>query len=112
MSGTSSAQATAGFSNQTARNIVYTSVGGSSLRVRLSNAFGSTSLVVGAATVGVVLDGAQLVPGTSRPLSFGGKTSVTIPADAQVLSDPLPMRVRPLEELAVSVYLPDTTGPR
>ena len=102
---------TTGFSNQTVRNIVYTSVGGSSLRVRLSNTFGSAPLVVGAATVGVVLDGAQLVPGTSRHLSFGGKTSVTIPAGAQLLSDPLAMRVQPLEELAVSVYLPDATGP-
>jgi lysophospholipase L1-like esterase len=111
MSGTSSAQATAGFSNQTVRNIIYTSAGGSSLRVQLSNTFGSTPLVVGAATVGVVLDGGQLVPGTSRHLSFGGKTSVTIPAGAQLLSDPLSMRVQPLEELAVSVYLPDATGP-
>jgi len=102
---------TTGFSNQTVRNIVYTSVGGSSLRVRLSNTFGSAPLVVGAATVGVVLDGAQLVPGTSQHLSFGGKTSVTIPAGAQLLSDPLAMRVQPLEELAVSVYLPDATGP-
>jgi lysophospholipase L1-like esterase len=102
---------TTGFSNQTVRNIVYASVGGSSLRVRLSNTFGSAPLVVGAATVGVVLDGAQLVPGTSQHLSFGGKTSVTIPAGAQLLSDPLAMRVQPLEELAVSVYLPDATGP-
>jgi lysophospholipase L1-like esterase len=93
------------------RNIVYTSVGGRSLRVRLSNAFGSAPLVIGAVTVGVVLDGAQLVPGMSQPLSFGGKSSVTIPAGAQLLSDPLRMRVRPLEELAVSVYLPDATGP-
>jgi lysophospholipase L1-like esterase len=111
MSGTSSAQATTGFSNQTVRNIVYTSVGGNSLRVQLSNVFGSAPLVVGAVTVGAVLDGAQLVPGTSRQLTFGGTTSVTIPAGAQVLSDPLAMRVQPLEELAVSVYLPDATGP-
>jgi lysophospholipase L1-like esterase len=111
MPGTSSAQATAGFSNQTVRNIIYTSVGGNSLRVQLSDTFGSAPLVVGAVTVGVVLDGAQLVPGTSRHLTFGGKTSVTIPAGAQLLSDPLRMRVQPLEELAVSVYLPDATGP-
>lgn len=111
MSGTSSPQATTGFSNQTVRNIIYTSVGGNSLRVQLSNTFGSAPLVVGAVSAGVVLDGAQLVPGTSRHLTFGGKTSVTIPAGAQLLSDPLSMRVQPLAELAVSVYLPDATGP-
>lgn len=99
------------FSNQTVRNIIYTSVGGNSLRVRLSNTFGQAPLQVGAVSVGVVLDGAQLVPGTSHTLTFGGKTATTIPAGAQALSDPVTTTVRPLTELAVSVYLPAATGP-
>jgi lysophospholipase L1-like esterase len=111
MPGTFSVQASAGFSDQTVRNIVYTSVGGDSLRVQVSNTFGAAPLTVGAVGVGAVLDGAQLVPGTSRTLTFGGKTAVTIPAGAQALSDPLAMPVRPLEDLAVSLYLPDATGP-
>ena len=67
------------------------------------------SLSIGLAILGlaVVLNGAQLVPGTSHTLTFGGKTATTIPAGAQVLSDPLTMKVQPLTELAVSVYLPD-----
>jgi lysophospholipase L1-like esterase len=112
MAGTSiSATAHAGFKDQTVRNIIYTSVGGDELRVQLSNVFGATALSVGAASVGVVLDGAQLVPGTSHPLTFRGKTSVTIPAGQQVLSDPLAIDVQPLQELAVSIYLPERTGP-
>jgi hypothetical protein len=67
------------FSDQTVRNIVYTSVGGDSLRVQVSNTFGSAPLQIGAVSVGVVLDGAQLVPGTSHTLTFGGKTATTIP---------------------------------
>jgi lysophospholipase L1-like esterase len=106
-----SATAYAGFSNQTVRNIIYTSVGGDEVRVQVSNTFGTTSLTVGGVSVGVVLDGAQLVPGTARAVTFGGKASVTIPAGAQVLSDPLAMRVMPLQELAVSLYLPKATGP-
>lgn len=98
------------FSDQTVRNIIFTSVGGSALRVRLSNTFGSSPLHVGAVSVGVVLDGSQLLPGTSRTVTFGGKGSVTIPAGAQLLSDPLRFSVRPLTELAVSVYLPAATG--
>jgi lysophospholipase L1-like esterase len=61
--------------------------------------------------VGVVLVGARLVPGTAHTVTFGGKASVTIPAGAQALSDPLAMRVAPLQELAVSLYLPGATGP-
>jgi lysophospholipase L1-like esterase len=105
-----SSTAYAGFSDQTVRNIIYTSVGGDELQVQLSNTFGATALTVGAVSVGVVLDGAQLVPGTSHPLTFRGNTSVTIPAGAQMLSDPLTMHVQPLQELAVSIYLPEPTG--
>ena len=46
------------FSDQTVRNIIYTSAGGNSLRVQVSNTFGSAPLSVGAVSVGVVLDGA------------------------------------------------------
>ncbi|MBO0805327.1 MAG: SGNH/GDSL hydrolase family protein, partial [Nocardiopsaceae bacterium] len=111
MSGTSSSQATAGFDDQTVRNIIYPSVGGDALRVQLSNTFGSSPLTIGAVSVGVVLDGAQLAPGTSHFVSFGGRGSVTIPAGQQVVSDPLRVRVAPLQDLAISVYLPDKTGP-
>lgn len=98
------------FANQTVRNVIYTSVGGRSLRVQLSNTFGSAPLRVGAVSVGVVLNGSQLLPGTSRAVTFGGKTSATIPVGAQRLSDPVSFNVQPLTELAVSVYLPDATG--
>jgi len=99
------------FSDQTVRNIIYTSVSGSEVRVRLSNTFGTGPVEVGATSVAVVLDGAQLVPGTSHSLTFGGHTSVTIPAGEQALSDPIHMRVPRLTELAVDLYLPSPTGP-
>lgn len=99
------------FSNQTVRNVIYTSVGGSQVQVRLSNTFGSSPLDVGATTVGVVLDGAQLVPGTSHPVTFGGHPSVRIAAGQEILSDPIRMTIPRLTELAVSVYLPAPTGP-
>ncbi len=106
-----SAQAQAGFAGQTVRNIIYTSVGGDAFRVQVSNTFGTSPLTVGVVSVGVVLDGAQVVPGTGHAVTFGGKASVTIPAGAQVLSDPVAMTVPPLTELAVSLYLPAPTGP-
>lgn len=102
---------TSQFSNQTVRNIIYTSVGGSEVQVRLSNAFGSGPLEVDAISVGVVLDGAQLVPGTSHSVTFGGHASVTIPAGQQVSSDPMRMQVPRLTELAVSLYVAAPTGP-
>jgi lysophospholipase L1-like esterase len=104
-------QSSTTFNDQTVRNIIYTSTGGSTVRVELSNTFGATPLTVGTASIGAVLDGAQLAPGTSHALTFGGKASVTIAPGAQVRSDPLRMAVAPLEELAVSLYLPGASGP-
>jgi lysophospholipase L1-like esterase len=111
MAATDSPRATRGFGNQTLREIIYTSAGGDALRVRLSNLFGTRPLVIGRASVGTVLDGSQLVPGSGRPLTFAGGPAVTIPAGAAVTSDPLGETVMPLTELAISLYLPGPTGP-
>jgi lysophospholipase L1-like esterase len=100
-----------GFDNQTVRNVAFTSSGGRVLRVHLSNAFGTKPVVIGPATIAVELSGAQLVPGTVRNLSFDGHSSVTIPAGGDAVSDPVNLAVRPLEDLAVSLYLPSATGP-
>ena len=100
----------AGFSNQTVRNIVFTSVGGNQIRIRLSNTFGKRAVTVGRVSVGIPLTGAQLVPGTTHPVTFGGQASVTIPLGGEVVSDPVPLKVAPLEQLAVSLYLPTATS--
>jgi lysophospholipase L1-like esterase len=100
-----------GFTNQTVRNIVYTSVGGDRVRIRLSNVFGTAPLTVGDASVAVAETGAETVPGTMRQLHFNGQTSVTIPVGDEVVSDPVQLSVQPLTDLAVSVYVPSMSGP-
>jgi lysophospholipase L1-like esterase len=100
-----------GLRNQTVRNVVFLSSGGDSIRVRLTNAFGSQPLQVGAASVALAGSGAAGVPGTVRPLRFGGRSSILIAAGGEALSDPVPLRVAALQRLAVSVYLPAATGP-
>ena len=69
------------FDNQTIRQIVQISVGGSRMRVRLSNEYGRTPLVVGSAHIARQLagNGATIMPGTDRTLTFGGRAGVTIP---------------------------------
>ena len=99
------------FTNQTVRNIVYTSVGGDQVRIRLSNTFGTAPLTIGDASVAVAETGAETVPGTMRQLRFDRQTSVTIPVGQEVVSDPVRLTVQPLEDLAVSVYVPAMSGP-
>jgi len=99
-----------GLTNQTIRNVVYLSAGGDRVRVRISNAFGTTPLNVGAATVGISAGGATTVSGTLRPLTFGGKPSIIVAAGSEALSDPVNFRIPPLTTLAVSIFLPNSTG--
>ena len=99
-----------GLTNQTIRNVVYLSAGGSKVRVRISNAFGAAPLNVGAATVAVSAGGAAITPGTLRTLTFNGKTSIIVAADSEVLSDPVHLEIPALTTLAVSIFLPTSTG--
>jgi lysophospholipase L1-like esterase len=102
--------ANTGFNNQTLRQIVHTSIGGRRVRVRLST-FGATSLVIGAAHIALAGVGSAIVPNSDRELSFGGKSSITIPAGAPVVSDAVDLAVPALGNLAVSIFVPGVTGP-
>ncbi|HET6865144.1 MAG TPA: SGNH/GDSL hydrolase family protein [Solirubrobacteraceae bacterium] len=99
-----------GFRDATIREIVFTSVGGARVRVRLTNAFGSAPLRIGRAAVALAANGARTVAGTATSLYFDGRHSVLIPPGAEVTSDPAPLSVGPAAHLAVSLYLPGPTG--
>jgi lysophospholipase L1-like esterase len=96
----------AAFSNHTLRMIPRVSLGGSTLRVRISNAYGTRPLAIGAARVGVRSAGPAVVPGSNRRLTFGGEPTATVAAGAVVVSDAVELSVAPLSDLAVSVHLP------
>ena len=98
-------------SNQTLRLIVWTRLGGSAVRLRFTNQFGSAPLVIGAAHVAVRQSGSTVQTGTDRALKFDGNTGVTIPVGAEVWSDPVSLTVAQHADLAVSVYLPETFKP-
>jgi lysophospholipase L1-like esterase len=91
---------------QTLRQIVHTSIGGDSARIRLSNVYGTEDVIVGAARVAVSAGGAAIVGGTDRVLRFGGSPTITISAGTLVVSDPVRLDVPALGDLAVSIYLP------
>src|SRR3954454_15620913 len=95
----------ASFSNQTVRQIVRVSIGGSKVRIRLSNEFGSKPLLIGAASVGLAGGSSDLVSGSLRPLTFGGSKSIIVPPGAPAISDPVELNVAPLSDLAVNLYL-------
>lgn len=91
---------------QTVRQVVRTSIGGTELRVRLSNLLGSVPVTLGPVHVALSAGAADTVHGSDHVLLFDGKPTVTIAKSQSVLSDPVKMTVKPLQQLAVSIYAP------
>ncbi|WP_438388478.1 SGNH/GDSL hydrolase family protein [Actinopolyspora saharensis] len=100
----------------TLRQTVHTSIGGGTMRLRFSNAFGGAPLPITRVSVAEPLDGragvSAIEPGTSREVTFHGDRSTTVPVGAQVVSDPLSFPVDARENLTVTMYLADGQASR
>jgi lysophospholipase L1-like esterase len=94
-----------GTAGATLRMIVHPQVGGAQLRLRLSNAYGSTPLEVGAVSVARSAGGAALVVGTERTATFADAPALVVPPGQDAVSDPVPLRAEVGVPLAVSVFL-------
>lgn len=92
---------------RTIRQVIRTSLGGTAVRIRLSNLFGGSPLVVGSVRVARSADGPAIQAGTDRSVSFDGMAQVTLPPGGSVLSDAVALPVAALESLAISLYLPE-----
>jgi lysophospholipase L1-like esterase len=97
------------FKDQTLRQIVHTSIGGSNVRVVLSNIYGTAPLTIGGAYIALRDKGSSIRRDSGRALTFSGRSSMTIPANAIVYSDPVEMTVPQMADLAIDIYLPGNT---
>ena len=101
-----------GFHDQTVRMIVHTSIGGSRARIKLASAFGSEPVEIGAAHIALRgPSGSEIAAGSDHVLTFNGKPGCTIGPGMVILSDPVDITVPSQGDLAVSLYLPNLTGP-
>ncbi len=119
--------------NQTLRMILKPDLWGQTMRIRLTNTWGTQPITFGRVTVGLQSFSGATVAGTNTPVTFNGQRSVTVPTGAEVFSDPIQLRWvsgnngngnnrgngqgngdSPVVEgrnLAVSMYIPGTSGP-
>lgn len=93
------------FGDTSLRMIVAPHLGGGSLRVRLGNRFGARPLAVDGVFVGIEQSGAALVPGSNRPVRFGGRDEVVIAPGGEAVSDPVTLDTQPFQNLAVSAHV-------
>jgi len=102
---------TRSFSDQTIRQLVRISAGGTHLRIHFTNEYGTNPLHIGAASVALVGPSGALEPGTGRTVTFAGRPDAWIPPGAPYLSDAIDLVVKPLATVAISIYLPGHTDP-
>ncbi len=95
---------------KTLREIVHVSVGGTSLRLRLTNAFGKVPLHINSLSVALREGDDRVVPSTMHVVTFGGRGDVRIPAGAYALSDPLPFPLAANVDLSISLYTEEEVG--
>jgi len=99
------------YANTTVRDVVHVSLGGEAVRFRISNLYGSTSLVVGPVHAALSAGGGKIAVGSDHAVMFGGTETVTVPPGASVWSDAVMMPVAALSDVVVSAYLPEQTLP-
>ncbi|MFJ9029292.1 SGNH/GDSL hydrolase family protein [Streptomyces sp. NPDC102274] len=102
-----------GHPGRSIRNVVHTSIGGTSVRITLSNLYSPTPLLIGGASVAVGQGGGgpEAVAGTMRQLTFGRRPAVTVPPHGQLVSDPVALRVPYAGDLLVTLHTPRAGGP-
>ncbi|MBB4095296.1 SGNH/GDSL hydrolase family protein [Brucella pecoris] len=99
------------YNQQTIRQTARLSIGGSKLRVVISNEDGIAPLHIGAAHLARHDNGSAIVASTDSIVYFGGKQEVVVPVGGRMISDPINLSLPALTEVAVSLYLPKNTQP-
>lgn len=90
--------------NNTLRQVVRATLGGSRIRVQFSNKYSSGPVTINSAHIALSTGGSSINTGTDTALMFSGSASVTIPAGQELYSDAVDFNVPPLTNLAVSIY--------
>ncbi|MEU8827276.1 SGNH/GDSL hydrolase family protein [Streptomyces sp. NPDC048636] len=101
-----------GMSGMSIRNVIRTSIGGSSARIQLSNFYSARPLRITHASVALAAapSNPTAAAGTMRRLSFSNRTWVTIPPGKAVTSDPVRLNVPDAADLLVTTYTPEASG--
>lgn len=94
--------AAAGARDQTFRLVVQPDLWGRRTRIKLSNRFGTRPVTFDGVFVALHLSGGATVAGTSQPVHFGGKDSITVPPATSIWSDPVEL---PFVDTAAAVSL-------
>jgi lysophospholipase L1-like esterase len=104
-------QAVPTFIGQTLRLNMFLRLGGTAVRVKLSNRFSTQPLKIGNAHVALRRTGSEIVAETDRVLTFNGAKSLKLEPGQEIWSDPVELTVKQHQDLTISLFLPESTKP-
>ena len=97
-----------GLTNNTLRQIVRVSIGGDSLRVRLSNEFSTSELSLQEVRIAASGGGSVIDASTDQQLTFNQSPEANIPAGTTITSDPISFNLQPAMDLAITIHFGQT----
>lgn len=93
-----------GLSNNTLRQVVRVTIGGNQVRLKFSNQYGNSAVVMNSVHLAASAGGSSIQGGTDKVIKFDGKESVTIAAGKTVISDTLDFNLTKLTNMAITIY--------
>ena len=97
------------FQDQSIRHVMRVSAGGDEVRVKVSNLYGTVPVTLGGVHIARSTGGTSIEAATDTVLRFKGQQSVTIPAGQETWSDEARFSLPAQTDVAVTVYVPQTT---
>jgi lysophospholipase L1-like esterase len=104
-------QATPSLNRQTYRLNIFSKLGGTQVRVKFTNKFGTNTLTVGAAHIALRSTNNSIVAASDRTLTFSGQAGTTLAPGAEIWSDPVTLTIAQHVTVAISVYIPGSFRP-
>jgi lysophospholipase L1-like esterase len=99
-----------GLSNNSLRQVVCVSIGGKNIRLKFSNLFGKTSVVMKAVEIAVSKGGGAVVESTSKTLKFNGQPEITLEPGMEITSDVISFDLKPRMEVAITIAFGETSA--
>jgi len=99
-----------GLSNNTLRQVVRVSIGGDTLRLKLSNINNAQAVELKSVNIAVSKSGSSIDAATLTPLKFAGGASATMAAGASVVSDPVAFKLTPGMRVAITIFYGATSS--
>ena len=96
-------------SNRSLRQIVHVSLGGETIRLRLSNVQSGTPVDIKSVYIADATYMSRINAATATYLTFGGNRNLTLQAGEEIVSDVVAYHLRPQQRLAITINYGDRT---